>query len=609
MKTFLSFRRGALRLALCGAVLALLAEVPVRAQEVTLPLSRYEELRTRANPESTPSPAPPAPFALEVADLTITASPAAARVVERLTLTLYAPGWQTVPLGLQGGPAAAGSFVAARLGDLEGRVVVGNDGSSLVVRGSGRHQVELESVLPVSRDETATRPTWKIALRPPAAAVVRGHLTAPKEIEEVAVDGEGLARRLPEGGWEVVGAPGAALDLTLRGRPILPERATLPLRFEATAATETVLSRTKLTVHGWIEARIAQGRLEQLVVPLPEGLAPVAVTGPLAGWNVVAGKLVITPLAPAETSLAVELDLTGPPRDRFVSPTLVPEGSASTRLYARAALAGDGLLDLEPGAARFADEAEVARLPASFKSAQGPLLAIPDPARPPQWAASWAEKTEVLAAQIDRLRVDVLLCESGRASYELWAEVRNRGAQQLTFTLPAGFELAAGARNGLEIATGLAGTPGTLAVPLTAGEGAQVVHLKGLVPLALPKDGGDLSVPLPGLSAPAARVEMRLLLPGGRAYTLADATRAGAVAPPPSATPPNVPSASSTPATLNNLSQQVLAAGRPAGAAGAPPLPTPFGFAEVQAVWSALSAAPAPLVLHVKSAKEKDSWF
>ncbi|HZF09715.1 MAG TPA: hypothetical protein VFE33_13070 [Thermoanaerobaculia bacterium] len=606
MKTFRSFRRGALRLALCGAALSLLAAAPVRAQEVTLPLSRYEELRTRANPEATPLPLPPAPFALEVADLTITASPAAARVVERLTLTLYAPGWQTVPLGPQ---ESSGSFVAARLGDLEGRVVVGKDGSSLVVRGSGRHQVELESVLPVSRDETATRPTWKIALRPPAAAVVRGHLAAPKEIEEVAVEGEGLARRLPEGGWEVVGAPGAALDLTLRGRPILPERATLPLRFEATAATETVLSRTKLTVHGWIEARIAQGRLEQLVVPLPEGLAPVAVTGPLAGWNVLSGKLVITPLAPAETSLAVELDLTGPPRDRFASPTLVPEGSASTRLYARAALAGDGLLDLEPGAARIADEAEVARLPASFKSAQGRLLAIPDPARPPRWAASWAEKTEVLAAQIDRLRVDVLVGESGRASYELWAEVRNRGAQQLTFTLPAGFELAAGARNGLEIATGVAGTPGTLAVPLTAGEGAQVVHLKGLVPLALPNGGGDLAVPLPGLSAPAARVEMRLLLPGGRAYTLADETRAGAVAAPPSATAPNVPNASATGATLNNLSQQVLAAGRPSGAAGAPPLPTPFGFAEVQAVWSALSAAPAPLVLHVKSAKEKDSWF
>jgi hypothetical protein len=197
--------------------------------------------------------------------------------------------------------------------------------------------------------------------------------------------------------------------------------------------------------------------------------------------------------------------------------------------------------------------------------------------------------------------VDVLYGESGRASYELWAEVRNRGAQQLTFTFPPGFELAAGARNGAEIATGVAGTPQTLAVPLTAGEGAQVIHLKGLVPLALPNGNGDLSVPLPGLSAPAARIEVRLLLPGGRTYVLADTARAGGVASPSSVATP------AAPATANNLEQQVRGAAR--RTAEAPPLPTPAGFAEVQATWSALSASPAPLVLHVKSAKEKDSWF
>jgi hypothetical protein len=581
-----------------SAVLAFLAVGSgLAAQQVTLPLARYEELRARANPEAIPAPAPPAPFALESADLAITAGPASARVVLSLTLTLYAPGWQTVPLG------KAGSFVAARLGDLEGRVVGGDDGSSLVVRGSGRHRVELEAVLPVVRDEAATRPTWKLALQSPPTAVVCGRLAAPREIEEVAIEGAGLVRRLADGAWELVGAPGAVLGITLHGRPVLPERATLPLRFEATSATATVLSRTALRVHGWLEVRVAQGRLERLTVPLPEGLKPVAVTGPLAGWNVEAGKLVITPLAPVETALAIEMDLTGPPRDAFSSPALVPEGSARTLLFARAALAGDGILDLDsPGTARGADEAEAARLPAAFRAAQGRLLVLPDPRQPPRWAATWAEKTEVLAAQIDRLRVDVLLGESGRATYELWAEVRNRGAQQLTFTLPAGFELAAGSRDGTEIATGVAGTPQSLAVPLAAGEGAQVVHLRGVVPLHLP-DGGDLAVPLPGLSAPAARVEVRALLPGGRTYTLADPGRAGSVGPPPNI--PAVPNAAS--ANRNNLGQQVMVAAR--RVEGTAPLPRPAGFVEVQAAWSALSASPAPLVLHVKSARERDGWF
>jgi hypothetical protein len=568
---------------------------PARAQEVTLPLARYEELRARANPEPAVEPAPPAPFALEAADFEITVGPASARVVQSLTLTLYAPGWQSVPLG------AAGSFVAARLGGLEGRVVATGDGSALAVRGSGRHRVELESVLPVAKDETATRPTWKLALRPPAAAVVRGHLAAPHEVEEVEVLGTGLSKRRPDGSWDFVGAPGAELSFTLRGRRVLPERATLPLRFEATSATAAVLSRTAFRVHGWLEVRVAQGRLERLIVPLPEGVQVVAVNGPLAGWDVSEGKVAITPLAPVESALALELELAGAPRDAFVSPALVPEGSARTLLFTRAALAGDGLLDLaDPGAARDADEGEAARLPEGFRRAQGRLLVLPDRARAPRWAVTWAERTEVLAAQVDRLRVDVLVGESGRASYQVWAEVRNRGAQQLTFTMPAGFELAAGVRDGTAVATGVAGAPQALAVPLAVAEGAQVIHLWGVVPLALPAGGGDLAVPLPALSAPASRIEVRAVLPGGRAYVLADAAHAGSVAPPPvPRTPAAVPD--------SGLGQQVRIAARKV--TEAPPLPRPAGFVEVEAAWSALAAAPAPLVIRVKTAKEKDAWF
>jgi len=69
----------------------------------------------------------------------------------------------------------------------------------------------------------------------------------------------------------------------------------------------------------------------------------------------------------------------------------------------------------------------------------------------------------------------------------------------------------------------------------------------------------------------------------------------------------DVPNASATGATLNNLSQQVLPPPALRSGGGAT-FPTPFG-SRVQAVWSRPLCAPAPLVLHVKSAKEKDSWF
>ncbi len=617
-------RHGIVELGVAGVLLLLAA--PLLPQQVTLPLGRYDELRARANPAPVPSTPPPAPFALEADELQIAAGPSAARVVQTLTLTLYAAGWQSVPLG------ASGSFVAARLGSLEGRVVTAADGASLVVRGSGRHRVELESVLPVARDETATLPTWKLALRPPAAAVVRGSLRAPAGIEVLEVDGApagaggaggpGIVERQADGSWELVAAPGVPLGLTLRGRAASPARVALPLRFEASAATATVVSRTETQVRSWIEARVAQGSLERLTVPLPPGLTLVGVSGPVAGWKVEDGRLVITPLAPVETAITIEIDLTGAPTNGFASPVLAPDGSARTQVFIRDALRGDGILDLAaPGAARAADEAEAARLPAGFREAPGRLFALPDPRRPPRWAIAWAERTEVLASEVDRLRVDILVGESGRASYQLWAEVRNRGAEQLAFRFPAGFELVAALRDGVAIAPGVPAAPAppagggaapaadrALAVPLAATDRTQVVFLQGVLPLALPEGRGDLALPLPALSAPAARIEVRALLPGGRTYTLADAARASVVASPPSlaAVVPGADAGAAAPGAFGGLARQVQAAATPATAE---PLARPAGFAEVDAVWSALSSSAAPLIVHVQSGKERPSWF
>src|SRR5262249_23758017 len=146
------------------------------------------------------------------------------------------------------------------------------------------------------------------------------------------------------------------------------------------------------------------------------------------------------------------------------------------------------------------------------------------------------------------------------------------------------------------------------------------------LPLALPRAGGELLVPLPALSAPAARVEARLLLPAGRSYALADATREAS-----SAAPPPLPRGGigGVPGEAARGSGAARAHGRrgaeatPGGAIGrellsqrglvagvaARPIPRPAGFAELLASWSALSANPAPLAVRVKSAKEENPWF
>jgi hypothetical protein len=586
-----------------GTALSLLAvfllAFAAGAQQVTLPLEQFEALRNRANPGAeTPCP-PPAPYALELADYRVRVSPESARVVQTLRLTLYDDQWQTVPLG------EAGSFIGADFHGAEGRVEATGKGLVLHLRGHGEREVRLESATRVTRDPGATRPTWRFGLGFPGAAVVRGRIEAPASVEEVEPEGSGLVQKDPGGvGWTFVALPGTEVRWTLAGKAVLPERARLPLRFEATSATAAILSRTRLQVLGWIDARVAQGRLETLRIPVPAGLQVVAVRGPIAGWNVEGEQLIVTPLAPVENDLAVEIELTGEPRDRFATPLLAPEGSARTALLVKAALKGDGLLSLaDRGATRPPGERDEARLPEPLRSVKARLFAVGDAGRPPVWEAAWAERTEVLAAQVDRLLVDVAVGEAGKATYQLWAEVRNRGAQQLTLTLPAGFELAGGRRDGVAVVPG--SDRGSLAIPLLTQDEAQVVYLSGVIPLPLPRKDGPVQIPLPALSAPAARVEVRLLLPGGRSYELAEKARAGAVSPPPGAAARRPVSELGQQANVQiNAGQAIALSSR------APSLfPRPAGFTEVDAAWSALSATPAPLAIRVEAEKEKREWF
>jgi len=567
------------------------------AQQVTLPLNQYEGLRSRANPAPDAVPAPPAPFALELADFAVEAGPESARVVQLLRFTLYDDRWQTVPLG------EAGAFIRADFGGGEGRVRMAEKGGwSLEVRGRGRHEVKLESVVTVTRDETATRPTWRLGLKAPLAAVVRGRLEGPEGVQDVEPEGPVLVDRLPDGAWRFAAPPGAEIRWTLTGKAVVPRRAQLPLRFEATTATATTLSHTRLKVLGWIEVQVAQGRLESLRVPIPAGLKVATVRGPVADWKLEAEMLVVLPLAPVEDSLAIELELTGEPRERFATPLLIPEGSARTTLLGKALIQGDGILSLaDAGAARAAGEREAARLPESIRAAEARLFAVTNAARPPLWEVTWAEQTTMLAAQIDRLLVDVAVGEAGRASYQLWAEVRNRGAQQLLFTLPAGFELIEARRDGAPVGPGEAGSQGgSLAVPLLTQEAPQVVYLLGVAAFSLPADKGPFEVALPALSAPAAQLEVRLILPAGRSYELADPTRAGTVGAPPQA---------AARLAANSMAQQVAVRAPNTSASPGSLFPCPPGFVQINAVWSALSATPAALSLRAEAAKEKVQWF
>jgi hypothetical protein len=574
-------------------LLALCSASPSSAQQVTLPLPEYQALRARAFPQPPAPLRPPVPVAVEEAALRVVVGEASAQVRQTLTVTLYGEGWQAVPL------PASGGYTGVLSDGLAGRLEEGKEGWTLLLRGSGRHRVELDSVVPLVREESATRPTWRLALALPRAAVVAGTVEAPAAVREVFAGTAGLLSPDGPGRWSFVAAPGEALDLTLTAEAAAPERSRLPLGFEATTASSLTLTRTRRQLAAWIDLRVQQGQLERLEVSLPDGYEVISVGGAaLAGWDVRDGALQVAPLSPVTGSLSLAIQLTAEPAEELPAPLLLPRGAARTVAAIKAAANGDGLLEVtDPGGARAPDPREAERLPAPFRAAPGQPFLLAEGGAPPRLAVTWSQGAEVLAAQVDRLLLDVLVGDSGRAFYQLWAEVRSTGIADLRLALP-GAELVEAERDGAPVAVGRSGE--AWVVPVTAGTGRQVLFFSGLLPLPLPAGDGELALPLPALSAPVAQVEVRVQVAGGWSAALAEAARLGAVGRPPAA---------AAPGELPSLAQQTVGRLSAAGATARDFLPAMAGAAVVEARWSALSPAPEPLRLRLARRSPRKEWL
>ncbi len=576
--------------------------LPCDGQEVHLPLERYEKLLEQARPE--PEPPPPAPVAFERAFLTVklseTDGTANARIAQELTVTVLDDGWQSLAVG------DVGSVIDADFGTAEGRLdAVSVSGTSLTLRGAGQHRLRLTSVVPLERDEAATRPTWRLAWTAPRAAVVEGVVETLSTTSEIEARGA-IVTAAGDGRWTLVAGPGDAVTLDLRGPAAAPERHSLPLAFEAVSGLALEVTPGRHRGTGWLDIRVRQGELDRLTLPIPEGFEVIEVSGDaIAGWDVAEGRLIITPLMAIGDRLNLEVALAAGAAEELDGVVLVPDEAASVLAATKVIASGDGLLELlDAGSAQRTDRREQAELPSPFVSAPGMALVLPAAGSPARWRVSWADATRVLAAQVDRLLVDVVIGDSGFAAYQLWAEVRNRGDQELAFELPAGAELLDALRDGRHFELGLTSSTaggaavGAWIVPLAAGDRPQVIFLSCLIPLALP-DAGRLEVPLPALSAPIGRMEVSVSLPGGARYELTDSVRASAIGAPP------VAQRFGSSGPLFGAVDVVSA-----GPEQSPePFPRPPGFRRLTAGWSALSASPAPLEIRILGEREDRRWF
>ena len=288
-------------------------------------------------------------------------------------------------------------------------------------------------------------------MRFPAAAVVRGRIEAPPAVEELDVRGlrPDLRSPMPSpgAGWTFVALPATEVRWTLSGRATVPQRAPSSRSASRRPRPPPPPSRapgSRCSAGSRCGSpRVASRRCGCRCRP---ALEVADVRGPSAGWKVEAGTLVDHPARSGRGHAGggdrADRRSQGPLRD----PAALPEGSARTA-PARQGVAQGGRHPLADRSRRGAGARGARGGPPAGLVEGGrrpPLRGGGRPARPPLWEAAWAERTEVLAAQVDRLLVDVAMGEAGKASYQLWAEVRNRGAQQLALTLPAGFELALG---------------------------------------------------------------------------------------------------------------------------------------------------------------------
>ena len=457
------------------------------------------------------------------------------------------------------------------------------------------------SVLPLRRDKSAARPIWRFELPLPRAAVVRTRLEAPSG--SWTLSAEGPARLRPSGStgsWDLLAAPGSIASLIL-GKGAEPEdRSSLPLRYEVTAATAVSLARTQRRVRAWLNLRVLQGRIDELEIPFPADLEPVEVSGDtVLSWDVVGENLRLSLGGGDAREQVVAMHLTGPPVNSLTVPLLAPEGAERAHHFSKVAVSGDGLLSLlDAGSGRAVDGFERALPAGAFDGEPGRSFSVGDPGRPPRWQVEWADQTQVLAAQVDEIFVDIAFGGEGRAYYRLWAEVRSSGASLLNLTPPPAWTLTGSLLNGSPLTPAQAGD--SLVLPLRQGEEPQVFFLEGFLPLPLPEQAGDLRVPIPAFSAPVARVAVRAVLPEERRATLIESGRRGSAGQPPQ----GLASTARSP-----LAKRLLGDRRRGPLETPVPFDPPPGSGILEAAWSALSPRPAPLVVRISAGSTEREWF
>lgn len=283
-----------------GCICLLLAAVAASAQEVNLPLARYDELRARAHPEPEPEPEPPVPIAFEQAVVEIAAQSTTVGITgtsARMTTTFRVElrGTPTAPVALPFAGLAERSAVEPRR---DATLHRHNGAVVLVAPQPGSYTVTVESVAALSEADGVSRLELPATASPVATVEVELAAELESSAEAAVVisdDVTGSRRRLrlaPEQGKVPV--------LELRHRVAGAEEGRLLARAAVVTVEADKLRRE------WEDREQQEDfdeALETLDLGLETGVKPLAVDIPKSGKVLILRGV----LTPAEVTVELEV--------------------------------------------------------------------------------------------------------------------------------------------------------------------------------------------------------------------------------------------------------------------------------------------------------------
>lgn len=489
---------------------------------VVIPVEEYRVLRAKAFPaEQNPEP-PPVDATLTRVDYDLQVDGELATGQAKLTVDVMKDGWVRVPLpeGLLVREARLDGKLLSLVPGAEGK---GKAHLAALLSHAGRSVLQLEVDVPI----TSSAGDQNISLPTGGSGVTRAAVELPREGIELSVGGGLLSSKSETPGhtkWLAYGHGNEALTFTWRRRTA-DHHADLPLRMRGSLTQLTSLLEDSSSIYAEVELNVTQGAAREARMQLPQNVTVNQVAGAaVADWEMKNGELAVSFLEPVEHQ--ARFVITGDiklPRDGIIDIPLLrllnterEQGGVAVEVLGAGEIKGQKSQGLE--------EADATDLGEMIANRQSPALAAfrfrsGDAGMERSLSVNVAryDQQDVLLANIEEARYQILLSADGKELVQARYAVRNNHRNFLKVTLPSGATVWTVLLGGKPVRPGQS-PDGSLLLPLEKSRGSEdapafAVEILYLAKASAWEDKGHEKVALPALDLPISRTGLLLYYP------------------------------------------------------------------------------------------------